>query len=72
MRVRLCLSALTRLEFSKVVEVPDGTTETQLQEMVRDLWDSTDGSEFWDDPDYFEKGHCYHEPVNDEEELECG
>ena len=72
MKVRLNLAALTRVEFSKEVEVPDGTTPHELDDMVRDLWDNTDGGEFWDDPDYFEKGHCWWDKLDDKGEVICG
>lgn len=71
MKVRLNLSALTRLEFTKEVEVPDDTSDSKLQDMVNDLWSETDGGEFWEDPDFFEKGTCYFERLDEEGEPTC-
>jgi hypothetical protein len=68
-KVRLNLAALTRVEFSKEIEVPDGTPAHELDDMVRKLWDDTDGGEFVDDPDYFEKGHCWWDKLDEDGEV---
>ena len=57
----ITLAALTRVEYCKEVEVPDETTQEDLDEMVEKLWDKTCGSEFQDDPDFWERGNCYGE-----------
>lgn len=64
MKVRLRLSALTRLEFIKEVEVPDGTSKEELDQMVEDLYEETDGGDYYDDPHYWEKGNCTWEEIN--------
>lgn len=64
MKVRLRLSALTRLEFTKVVDVPEGTTKEELDQMVDDLYEETEGEDYYDDPHYWEKGTCTWEEIN--------
>lgn len=64
MKIRFRLSALTRLEFTKVVDVPEGTTIRELDQMVDDLYEETDGGDYDDDPHYWEKGTCTWEEIN--------
>lgn len=60
-RVRVCLSALTRLEYSEVVTVPAETTEAELDDLVKAAYEEVDGSLFSEDVEYWEKGTCRHE-----------
>ena len=55
-KARLILSALTRLEYSKVIEVEDNVTQDQLNNLAVELYNNTDLGEFSKDPEYFEKG----------------
>ncbi len=55
-KVRLFVSALTRVEYSEVVEVADDITDEELSELTDDLYESTDGGEFHQDNDYWERG----------------
>jgi len=61
MKVNLCLSALTRVEYSREVEVPDGSTDEELEKLVEDLYSEVDGGDYYDDVCYWEKGSCYFE-----------
>lgn len=70
-KARLKISARTRLEYSKVIEVEDNTTKAQLEEMALRLFDETEGGEFYEDPDYFEQGDCWGEFIeNDSPEVQ--
>ena len=61
--VEVRLSALTRVEYSQRIEVPADLSEHEENELVNHLYQATDGSEFNSDPDYWERGACYVEPV---------
>lgn len=56
--VELRLSALTRVEYTEVVEVPADITSEELDELVSDRYESVDGGNYSDDPHYWEKGTC--------------
>jgi len=58
-KITLNLAAYTRIEFSKEIEVPDDTTDEELEMMLHEFQDSTDGGEYVDDPDYWEQGEPY-------------
>lgn len=62
--VTIVLSALTRVEYTRVLTVPDGITDDQLNDLVNKVWDETDGGEFSDDTEYFERGNCRWEESN--------
>jgi len=68
MKLRVHLAALTRMEYTTVVEVPDDTPAHKYADIVRDLYDKTDGTEFTEDNEYWERGHCWAERVPDDEE----
>ena len=57
--VNVTLAAMTRVEYSAVVCVPDDATEEEIQELVNAMYARTDGSDFVDDPEYWERGNCY-------------
>lgn len=63
--VRVNLAAITHVEWSATVRVPDGC---DLDELVRQFYDEIDGGEYTDDPDFREKGDCWaNEEVQPEE-----
>lgn len=57
--VEVRLSALTRVEYMEVVEVPVDITADQLNELVNRRYDKVDGGEYVNDPEYWERGSCY-------------
>jgi hypothetical protein len=63
MKVRIQLSALTRMECTKEIEVPNGTSKHVLDQKVREVYDETDSDEFTEDLEYWERGDCYWEEV---------
>lgn len=56
--VEVRLSALTRVEYTEVVEVPADITPDELDDLVRDRYDKVDGGEYVDDPEYWQRGTC--------------
>ncbi len=68
MKLRVHLSALTRVECEKVIEVPDDTKERDFPEIARREYDNTDGGDYTEDNDYWERGHCWCEPVDTEKD----
>lgn len=68
-KIRINLSAYTRVEYSEVIEVPVDTTDEELDEKVRQMYSDTDGGEFCSDNDYWEKGHCDWEDAEADEEV---
>lgn len=70
-RIRINLAALTRVEWSAVVEVPASYGEARCDDLVRDFYDRIDGGEFVSAHEYWERGGCYHGvDVSPEEETE--
>ena len=61
--VRINLSALTRKEWSAEVRVPVFATDDDLHEVCELFYDALDGSEFYEDVDFWEKGDLYAEEV---------
>jgi len=59
-KVRVNLSALTRMEWSAIVEVPITLDADDLDTVARNFYDKIDAGEWHDDPDYWERGeqHC--------------
>jgi len=64
-RIKFHLAALTRMvfDFEEEVEVEEGQllSEQTLIEMANERYDATDGSEFEQDYDFWEKGACWAE-----------
>lgn len=58
-KVRICLSAHTRVEYSEILEVPAGMTQGQLDDLVRQRYEDIDGGEFRPDFEFWEKGSCH-------------
>ena len=57
--IEVKLSALTRVEYTEIVEVPANITEDELNELVNERYRNVDGGEFTKDPEYWERGTCY-------------
>lgn len=57
--VEVRLSALTRVEFMEVVEVPADVTQDELNALVNMRYSDIDGDQFTNDPEYWERGSCY-------------
>lgn len=57
--VEVRLSALTRVEYMEVVEVPVDMTASQINELVNRRYEKIDGGEYINDPEYWERGTCY-------------
>lgn len=64
MKIRVHLSALTRMELTEIIEVPDGTPDYELDHLVRDRWDEAESEDFVEDVEYWERGSCYWEKLN--------
>jgi hypothetical protein len=56
--VEVRLSALTRVEYMEVVEVPANITQAELDDLVNARYRQVDGGEFTSDPEYWERGTC--------------
>ncbi len=63
MKVRIRLAALTRMECTKEIEVPDGTSRHALDQRVTQMYDEIEGDEYTEDMEYWEKGNCYWEEI---------
>ncbi|MEI7639725.1 MAG: hypothetical protein WCJ37_20585 [Syntrophus sp. (in: bacteria)] len=61
MKVTVHLAALTRVEYSEDIEVPDNITDSELDVLVQQKYKEVDGGEYKDDFEYWEQGHCYWE-----------
>ncbi len=64
--VTIELTAMTRVQYSASVSVPVDATDEEIDELVNAMYARTDGSDFVDDPDYWERGNCYASPAVDE------
>lgn len=67
--VQVQLSAMTRVEYTEVVEVPADITQEELNELVNERYRHVDGGDFISDPEYWERGTC--EAVDAEESNEA-
>lgn len=67
-KVRITLAALTRVEYTEVLEVPADMSQEELDALVSQRYDEVDGGLYVDDPHYWEPGNCTHEEhsVDDE------
>ena len=63
--VTIHLAAMTRVTYTEVMEVPADTTDDDLDELVKRRYEVVDGGKFTSDPDYWERGTCYHESAED-------
>lgn len=57
-KVRFHLVVMTREECTVEKEVPVDTTNDELDKMLEQVYDATDGPDFAPDVDYWEKGDC--------------
>lgn len=57
-KVRITLAALTRVEYTEVLEVPADMSDEDLEALVDKRYDDVDGGNFVDDPDYWVRGEC--------------
>lgn len=70
-KVRITLAALTRVEYTEVVEVPADMTDDELNALVDRRYDDVDGGLYQNDPEYWERSSsCGHEPVDEDESEE--
>jgi hypothetical protein len=67
-RVRVTVSAMTRMEYSTVVEVPADTSHQALEDLAEQIYQDTDGSEYADDPEYWERGSQQVLPAEDDDQ----
>ena len=63
MKVQIRLAALTRMEYTKEIEVPDDTPDHVLDQKLKEIYDKTDGDKYLEDFDYWERGLCHWEKV---------
>lgn len=68
--VRIILGALTRVEYTTVVRVPKNATQSQLDALVEQFYQDTDGTEFQDDAEFWDKGECRYELLAVDENVE--
>lgn len=62
--VEIHLSALTRVEYTEALEVPEDITAEELEELVNQRYDEVDGAQYTEDMEYWEKGWCRSEPAS--------
>lgn len=55
-KVLITLAALTRVEYTEVLEVPADMDDDDLDRLVDQRYDDVDGGLYADDPDYWERG----------------
>ncbi|MYM92459.1 hypothetical protein [Duganella vulcania] len=53
--VRITLAALTRVEYTELLQVPASMTSDQLDDLVRQRYQDVDGGLYYDDPHYWER-----------------
>lgn len=71
-KVEFTLRALTAMEYVVTVDVPEDADDDDLQEIARQLYSDTDGSEFHDDEVTWDEGtHTWEDAEADTSDLEC-
>jgi hypothetical protein len=66
--VRVTISALTRVEYTTVIEVPLDLTNGQLDDLASKVYRDSDGEEFQEDNEYWEEGsHTVNETTEDDD-----
>jgi hypothetical protein len=64
-RVRITLAALTRVEYTEIIEVPIDTTGEELDSIVDQRYNDVDGGEYHDDPHFWDRAQsCGHEELD--------
>jgi len=53
------------MECTKEIEVPDDTKESAFPDIARKTYDETDGTEFTEDHEYWERGDCWCERIKE-------
>ncbi len=61
--IRVNLAALTRLDWSRLVRVPENFNDDQLSRVVDGFYDHVDGGDYLPDNEHWERGHCWIEEV---------
>lgn len=62
--IRITLSALTRVEYTEIIQVPADITEEELDALVDQRYDEVDGGAYVDDVDFWKRGNdCGHQPA---------
>lgn len=64
--IRINLGALTRVEWSAVVQVPADATPTELDQLVEKFYEDVDGSDYADDSEFWDKGECRYDVTEDD------
>jgi hypothetical protein len=67
MKVKIYLAALTRVDYSEEIEVPDNTSDDELSDLVSRRYAEVEGGLYSDDGDYWEKGTCWWEKETGEQ-----
>lgn len=67
--VEIRLSAFTRVEYTEALEVPANMSADELNELVNQRYRDVDGSEYRDDPDYWEQASSYATPATGHVEV---
>lgn len=71
-KVLVTLAALTRVEYSEVVEVPADMTEAELDRLVQQRYAVVDGGSYTPDPEYWQRSDlCRHEPEEADSVADC-
>jgi len=70
MKLRVYMAALTRMECVKVIEVPSNTPESDFDRIARVIYDETDVKDFSEDLEYWERGNCYCEHADPNEDCD--
>ena len=52
--VRVTLSAMTRVEWSALVEVPDDMPVREINKLGDTFYEKIDGGEYYDDPEFWD------------------
>lgn len=60
-KIHIILRGLTAVEYSEILEVPATMRPGQLDALVKQRYDEVCGSQYTDDPDYWERGDCRYE-----------
>jgi len=69
MKLRVNLGALTRMEHTSIIEVPDNVPEERWSEIARVMYEHTEAEDFTEDTEFWERGECWCEKVDDATET---
>lgn len=64
-KIRVTLAALTRVEYSEVLEIPASLTQHEVDALVQQRYEDVDGGEYTDDGEYWRRGECHAEAADD-------